>query len=166
MEAERKKIRISPGHRLRGMSPPESTFIYPRNLLRREANGILQQQSMVLGANDEPPVSPLTVSIIYTQSPGYVTAAWLFGNRSIGSPVSRNRGLSFREAAGPEESAKDSKPVPRPEKYPGVAGIIDITMPRERTYQIEAVILRRRNWGEADRILTLFTPQRGKIRAR
>jgi DNA repair protein RecO (recombination protein O) len=39
-------------------------------------------------------------------------------------------------------------------------------MSRERTYQIEAVILRRRNWGEADRILTLFTPQRGKIRAR
>ncbi len=39
-------------------------------------------------------------------------------------------------------------------------------MPRERTYQIECVILRRRNWGEADRILTLFTPQRGKIRVR
>jgi DNA repair protein RecO (recombination protein O) len=39
-------------------------------------------------------------------------------------------------------------------------------MARERTYQIEAVILRRRNWGEADRILTLFTPQRGKIRVR
>jgi DNA repair protein RecO (recombination protein O) len=39
-------------------------------------------------------------------------------------------------------------------------------MPRERTYQTEAVILRRRNWGEADRILTLFTPQHGKIRVR
>jgi DNA repair protein RecO (recombination protein O) len=39
-------------------------------------------------------------------------------------------------------------------------------MPRERTYQTEAVVLRRRNWGEADRILTLFTPQRGKIRVR
>jgi DNA repair protein RecO (recombination protein O) len=39
-------------------------------------------------------------------------------------------------------------------------------MTRERTYQTEAVILRRRNWGEADRILTLFTPQRGKIRVR
>lgn len=39
-------------------------------------------------------------------------------------------------------------------------------MTRERTYQIEAVILRRRNWGEADRILTLFTAHRGKIRAR
>lgn len=39
-------------------------------------------------------------------------------------------------------------------------------MPRERTYQIEAIVLRRRNWGEADRILTLFTPQRGKIRVR
>ena len=39
-------------------------------------------------------------------------------------------------------------------------------MTRERTYQTEAVILRRRNWGEADRILTLFTPQRGKLRVR
>jgi DNA repair protein RecO (recombination protein O) len=39
-------------------------------------------------------------------------------------------------------------------------------MGRERTYQTEAVVLRRRNWGEADRILTLFTPQRGKIRVR
>jgi DNA repair protein RecO (recombination protein O) len=39
-------------------------------------------------------------------------------------------------------------------------------MPRERTYQTEAVVLRRRNWGEADRILTLFTPGRGKIRVR
>jgi DNA repair protein RecO (recombination protein O) len=39
-------------------------------------------------------------------------------------------------------------------------------MPRERTYQTEAVVLRRRNWGEADRILTLYTPQRGKIRVR
>jgi hypothetical protein len=71
---------------------------------------------MVLGANDEPPVSPRTVSIIYTQGPGYVTAAWLFGNRSIGSPVSRNRGLSFRGAAGPEESLANAGPVLRPEK--------------------------------------------------
>src|SRR4030042_4526114 len=39
-------------------------------------------------------------------------------------------------------------------------------MSRERTYQTDAVILRRRNWGEADRILTLFTPLRGKIRVR
>ncbi|MGB7537171.1 MAG: DNA repair protein RecO [Anaerolineales bacterium] len=39
-------------------------------------------------------------------------------------------------------------------------------MSRERTYQTEAVILRRRNWGEADRILTLFTPQHGKVRVR
>jgi DNA repair protein RecO (recombination protein O) len=39
-------------------------------------------------------------------------------------------------------------------------------MPRERTYRTEAVVLRRRNWGEADRILTLFTPQRGKVRVR
>jgi DNA repair protein RecO (recombination protein O) len=46
------------------------------------------------------------------------------------------------------------------------AGIILGTMSRERTYRTEAVVLRRRNWGEADRILTLFTPQRGKIRVR
>jgi DNA repair protein RecO (recombination protein O) len=39
-------------------------------------------------------------------------------------------------------------------------------MSRERTYSTEAIILRRRNFGEADRILTLFTPRRGKIRAR
>ncbi|MBN1440033.1 MAG: DNA repair protein RecO [Anaerolineales bacterium] len=39
-------------------------------------------------------------------------------------------------------------------------------MARERTYQTEALVLRRRNWGEADRILTLFTPGRGKIRVR
>jgi DNA repair protein RecO (recombination protein O) len=39
-------------------------------------------------------------------------------------------------------------------------------MQRERTYSTEAIILRRRNYGEADRILTLFTPHLGKIRAR
>lgn len=37
---------------------------------------------------------------------------------------------------------------------------------RERVYRTEAIILRRRNWGEADRILTLFSPQRGKFRAK
>jgi DNA repair protein RecO (recombination protein O) len=74
--------------------------------------------------------------------------------------------VSIRGAAGPEESVADAGPIPRLEKFAGVVGIIDIAMSRERTYQIEAVILRRRNWGEADRILTLFTPQRGKIRVR
>lgn len=37
-------------------------------------------------------------------------------------------------------------------------------MPRERTYRTEAIILRRRNFGEADRLLTLYSRDRGKIR--
>jgi DNA repair protein RecO len=32
-----------------------------------------------------------------------------------------------------------------------------------KTYQIEAVVLSRRDYGEADRIITLFTKQRGKL---
>jgi DNA repair protein RecO (recombination protein O) len=36
---------------------------------------------------------------------------------------------------------------------------------RERTFRTEAIVLRRRDFGEADRILTLFTPESGKIRA-
>ena len=35
---------------------------------------------------------------------------------------------------------------------------------RERTYRTEAIILRRKDFGEADRILTLFTPGSGKVR--
>ena len=35
---------------------------------------------------------------------------------------------------------------------------------RERTYRTEAIVLRRKDIGEADRILTLFTPQLGKVR--
>jgi DNA repair protein RecO (recombination protein O) len=38
-------------------------------------------------------------------------------------------------------------------------------VPRERVYRTEAVILRRRDFGEADRLLTLFTPEHGKITA-
>jgi DNA repair protein RecO (recombination protein O) len=34
-----------------------------------------------------------------------------------------------------------------------------------RIYSTEAIVLRRTDYGEADRILTLFTPQRGKVRA-
>jgi DNA repair protein RecO (recombination protein O) len=34
-----------------------------------------------------------------------------------------------------------------------------------RVYSTEAIVLRRTDYGEADRILTLFTPQRGKVRA-
>ena len=37
-------------------------------------------------------------------------------------------------------------------------------MPREfHSYRVEAVVLRHMNWGEADRLLTLFTRQQGKI---
>jgi DNA repair protein RecO (recombination protein O) len=38
-------------------------------------------------------------------------------------------------------------------------------MPTERVYRTHAVVLRRHNTGEADRVLTLFTPTHGKIRA-
>jgi DNA repair protein RecO (recombination protein O) len=36
---------------------------------------------------------------------------------------------------------------------------------RQRTFRSEAVVLRHHNWGEADRILWLFTLDQGKIRA-
>ncbi len=39
-----------------------------------------------------------------------------------------------------------------------------MTEARRRIYQTEGVILRRSDIGEADRILTLYTPERGKIR--
>lgn len=38
-------------------------------------------------------------------------------------------------------------------------------MARERTYRTEAIILRRSDFGEADRLLTLFSPDLGKFRA-
>ena len=38
-------------------------------------------------------------------------------------------------------------------------------MPRDRTYRTEAVVIRRSDFGEADRLLTLFSPDRGKLRA-
>lgn len=37
--------------------------------------------------------------------------------------------------------------------------------PRSRSYRAEAVVLKRHDFGEADRILVLFTRQRGKLRA-
>lgn len=37
--------------------------------------------------------------------------------------------------------------------------------PRQRVYRTEAVVLRRMDLGEADRLLTLFTPGEGKLRA-
>jgi DNA repair protein RecO (recombination protein O) len=35
---------------------------------------------------------------------------------------------------------------------------------RERVYRTEAIVLRRTNFGEADRLLTVFTPERGKLK--
>ena len=35
---------------------------------------------------------------------------------------------------------------------------------RERTYRTEGIVLRRKDFGEADRLLTLFTPGLGKVR--
>jgi len=35
---------------------------------------------------------------------------------------------------------------------------------RERVYRTEAIVLRRSDFGEADRLLTVFTPERGKLR--
>lgn len=35
----------------------------------------------------------------------------------------------------------------------------------EHTFRSEAVVLRHNNWGEADRILVLFTREGGKLRA-
>jgi len=36
-------------------------------------------------------------------------------------------------------------------------------MPKPRTYQTEAIIIKKIKLGEADRILTLYTPHLGKI---
>lgn len=36
---------------------------------------------------------------------------------------------------------------------------------RERSYRVEAVVLHHHDWGEADRLLWLFTREQGKIRA-
>ncbi len=36
---------------------------------------------------------------------------------------------------------------------------------RERSIRVEAVVIRHSNWGEADRLLVLFTRERGKVRA-
>ncbi len=35
---------------------------------------------------------------------------------------------------------------------------------RARTYRTEGIILNRRDWGEADRLITLLTPEHGKLR--
>jgi len=36
---------------------------------------------------------------------------------------------------------------------------------RERLYRVQAIVLKRTDIGEADRLLTLYTPERGKLRA-
>ncbi len=38
-------------------------------------------------------------------------------------------------------------------------------MTEPRSFRVEAVVLRHSDWGEADRILTLYTRERGKVRA-
>lgn len=48
--------------------------------------------------------------------------------------------------------------------HPHPDGIIPRVPARERTYRTEAIVLRRKDFGEADRVLTLFTPELGKVR--
>ena len=38
-------------------------------------------------------------------------------------------------------------------------------MSEARSFRVEAVVLRHSDWGEADRLLTLYTRERGKVRA-
>jgi DNA repair protein RecO (recombination protein O) len=38
-------------------------------------------------------------------------------------------------------------------------------MPEFRSFRAQAVVLRHKDWGEADRLLTLFTREQGKVRA-
>src|SRR5687768_12985741 len=38
-------------------------------------------------------------------------------------------------------------------------------MPRARSFRCDAIVLKRHDFGEADRIVVLFTRQRGKLRA-
>ena len=38
-------------------------------------------------------------------------------------------------------------------------------MAEPRSFRVEAVVLRHADWGEADRLLTLYTRERGKVRA-
>jgi DNA repair protein RecO (recombination protein O) len=44
--------------------------------------------------------------------------------------------------------------------------IYNADMPgRERSFRVEAIVLRHSDWGEADRLITLFTREMGKLRA-
>lgn len=38
-------------------------------------------------------------------------------------------------------------------------------MAEQRSFRVEAVVMRHADWGEADRLLTLYTRERGKVRA-
>jgi DNA repair protein RecO (recombination protein O) len=38
-------------------------------------------------------------------------------------------------------------------------------MVEQRSFRVEAIVLRHADWGEADRLLTLYTRERGKVRA-
>jgi DNA repair protein RecO (recombination protein O) len=38
-------------------------------------------------------------------------------------------------------------------------------MAEQRSFRVEAVVLRHADWGEADRLITLYTRERGKVRA-
>ncbi len=38
-------------------------------------------------------------------------------------------------------------------------------MTEHRSFRVEAVVIRHADWGEADRMLTLYTRERGKVRA-
>ncbi len=40
----------------------------------------------------------------------------------------------------------------------------DIPHNRQRTFRVDAVVLRHSDWGEADRLLWLFTLELGKVR--
>jgi DNA repair protein RecO (recombination protein O) len=48
--------------------------------------------------------------------------------------------------------------------WDSISGIIPRVPSRDRTYRTEAIVLRRKDFGEADRVLTLFTPELGKVR--
>jgi DNA repair protein RecO (recombination protein O) len=41
----------------------------------------------------------------------------------------------------------------------------DLPFQRQRTLRVEAIVLRHLNWGEADRLIWLFTKEYGKLRA-
>jgi DNA repair protein RecO (recombination protein O) len=41
----------------------------------------------------------------------------------------------------------------------------DLTRHRQRSFAVEAIVLRHSDWGEADRLLWLFTLEHGKLRA-